>query len=175
MRITLTATVGMPASGKTMWTMKQIKLLPVGMLGRSNRDKLREMLHGKWLGSSAQENMVTLAQNAIVNTYLLAGIPVIADDTNMFGMESVARWQSIANQAGAKLQIADFLNVRVEECQRRNALREGIERVPDHVIPNMWNGFRESMGASPDMSDDAVVKLFRTKVMHSDARLIVMA
>ena len=74
---TLTITRGLPGSGKTTWARQQ------GGAVRVNRDDLRRMLHGGPIGLGWAEVQVTLAQRALIEALLRAGLNVISDDTNL--------------------------------------------------------------------------------------------
>lgn len=128
---TLTITRGLPASGKTTWARTQRGAV------RVNRDDLRRMLHGGWLGSSGAERQVTIVQHASVLALLSAGVNVICDDTNL-RPATVRGLSALAAGAGAEVVIQDFTDVPPDECVRRDALRPPDERVGTGVILDMW-------------------------------------
>ena len=74
---TLTITRGLPGSGKTTWARQR------GGAVRVNRDDLRRMLHGGAIGSGWAEVQVNVAQRALIEALLRAGLDVISDDTNL--------------------------------------------------------------------------------------------
>jgi predicted kinase len=161
----LIATVGAQGSGKTTWTMKEVDKYRIGTVGRVNRDQIRIMSHGGYKGSASQEYQVTLAQNALVETYLRSGLDVIVDDTNMRGLVDIGRWLEVADRFRVDLQVVDFLDIPIEECVRRNDLRL-VGRVPVKAIHKTWSGFRESFPGDPDREDHEVVAEFRASVQN---------
>ena len=126
---TLTITRGLPASGKTTWAKAQPRLV------RVNRDDLRRMMHGGPLGGRAEVD-VTLAQRAAVEALLRGGADVVCDDTNLRS-RVVRELAEVAVRAGAAWQVRDFTDVPVDECVRRDALREGDAHVGEEVIRGM--------------------------------------
>jgi predicted kinase len=126
---TLTITRGLPASGKTTWAKAQPNLV------RVNRDDLRRMLHGGPQGGRAEVD-VTLAQRAAIEALLRDGADVVCDDTNLRS-RVVRELAEVALRAGATWQVRDFTDVPVDECIRRDALREGDAHVGEDVIRGM--------------------------------------
>lgn len=174
--VSLTVTVGTPASGKTHWTMSQIN----SRVWRVNRDQLRIMSHGKWIGVPEAEGQVTLAQDLLVKGYLRAGADVIADDTNMGGPRDIQRWISIATETGASLRVIDFLDVPIETCVIRNRNRSESEKVPSSVIYKMWCKLHDAMfpgWRDEDPHEDReVVEKFRAYVRSCEeiSELVIM-
>jgi predicted kinase len=126
---TLTITRGLPGSGKTTWAKQQPDLT------RVNRDDLRRMLHGGALGGAA-EVQVTTAQRAAIAALLRSGVDVVCDDTNLRS-RVVRELAELALSCGADWHVQDFTDVPVEECIRRDALRDGDARVGEDVIRGM--------------------------------------
>jgi predicted kinase len=117
---------GLPASGKTTlirdWVSRARE-----WRARVNRDDLRDMAHGGWLGTEEQERMITIMQDAIVGALLRAGYEVGVDDT-MLDPQHSARLSDVAGRAGARVLFdLDQSAVPVDECVRRNATRETLE------------------------------------------------
>lgn len=131
----LIATHGLPASGKTGWARRWVAINPGGR-DRVNRDDLRRMLHGGWLGTAEQEAAVTAVQHAGVAGLVRLGRAVVVDDTNLVP-EVMQGWHDLAGSLGVALEIEDFTYVGLEECVRRNSRRVGDERVPESVIRDM--------------------------------------
>jgi predicted kinase len=129
---TLIITRGLPGSGKTTRALQWIAAQP-GRRARVNRDDLRRMLHGRRLGTNAQEAMVTVLQHVGVRAMLERGWDVIADDTNLT-QHAIDQWRNLAGQAGATLTVWDHSGVDVDECVRRDAGRDGDARVGGPVI-----------------------------------------
>ncbi|HET6214735.1 MAG TPA: AAA family ATPase [Micromonosporaceae bacterium] len=131
---TLTITRGLPGSGKTTWARQQ----PAAV--RVNRDDLRRMLHGGWLGTARAERAVTAAQRATIEALLTAGIDVMCDDTNLQS-RVVRELSELAERCGAHAVIRDFTDVPLEECLRRDAARTDGEQVGAEVIQAMWRRY----------------------------------
>lgn len=130
----LTITRGLPASGKTTWARGQAGLV------RVNRDDLRGMMHGGRVDDDAlrgrAEKEVTQAHHAAIDALLLGGADVICDDTNLRA-RVVRELAELAAKHGASFTVRDFTDVPVEECVRRDALREGDGHVGEDAIRSM--------------------------------------
>ncbi|MFD0582180.1 AAA family ATPase [Dactylosporangium darangshiense] len=134
----LTITRGLPGSGKTTWAKQQPRLV------RVNRDDLRRMLHGGLVADpqlrGRAEKEVTAAHHAAVEGLLRAGAHVVCDDTNLRG-RVVREFAELAAKCGAHFAVRDFTDVPVEECIRRDALRDGDGRVGEDVIRSMYQRY----------------------------------
>jgi predicted kinase len=128
---TLTITRGLPGSGKTTWARKQRGAV------RVNRDDLRRMLHGGMIGLGWAEVQVTVAQRALVEALLRAGVNVICDDTNLRS-RYVRELAALGRACGAEVVYRDFTDVPVDECVARDAARQPPERVGEEAIRSMW-------------------------------------
>lgn len=130
----LTITRGLPASGKSTWAREQPGLV------RVNRDDLRGMLHGGRVTDDAlrgrAEKEVTQAHHAAIDALLIGGADVICDDTNLRS-RVVRELAELAAKHGAAFTVRDFTDVPVDECVRRDALREGDEHVGEEAIRSM--------------------------------------
>jgi predicted kinase len=127
---TLTITRGLPGSGKTTWARSQAGAV------RVNRDDLRRMLHGGLVGVGWAEVRVTLAQRALVESFLRAGLDVICDDTNLRA-RYVRDLTELARDCGAEVAVRDFTDVPLDVCIERDAARAEPERVGEDVIRAM--------------------------------------
>lgn len=139
----LIITRGLPGSGKTTWAKDFIAWEPK-FRKRVNRDDLRAMLHGGF--DRELENQVTKVQHGLVADQLRAGNTVVVDDTNL--RLRVARdFHKLAVSAGATFEVNDsFLSVPVEECIRRDALRDPVTRVGAAVINRMHTQYQLAKG-----------------------------
>lgn len=127
---------GLPASGKTtaLCALRDDMLAAGEPVVRVNRDGLRRLYHGRPFYTDETERHVTVGQRAQALALLRAGISVIDDSTNL-PSSAVRGWQEIASQTGAELVIRDeFLEVSVDECVRRDKLREGYDQVGEEFI-----------------------------------------
>lgn len=133
---TLIITRGLPASGKTTWARDWVAGDPDHRV-RLNRDDYRVMLHGRRLGTRAQEDMVTVVQHAAIVAALRGGLDVVVDDTNL-AVDVVARLQQLAIRSGARFEVADqFLVVPTATCISRDRQRPRAQRVGEDVITGM--------------------------------------
>jgi tRNA uridine 5-carbamoylmethylation protein Kti12 len=130
---------GLPGSGKTTWAKKWVAENPQRR-ARVNRDDLRQLMHGGYVDRST-ELQVTFAQGAMIAQLLTASIDVVCDDTNL----TIAATDMLhyrATSAGATWRLQSFLYVSIEECIRRDSLREGSARVGEKVIRDMWASYK---------------------------------
>lgn len=132
---------GLPASGKTTHALAMLEQAPLGTMVRLNRDNLRTMMlpagyrEPQW----DVEETVSLVQHGPITALLSAGVDVVIDDTNL-RTRDVRQFAQHAVRAGAHwFCIDDFLTVDVEECVRRDALRE--RPVGEDVIRSKHNKF----------------------------------
>jgi predicted kinase len=128
---TLTITRGLPGSGKTTWARQQPDTV------RVNRDDLRRMLHGGFIGSGRAEVEVTIAQRAQIEALLASKVNVICDDTNL-SPSVVKSLTSLATRCGAEVVIVDFTDVPLEVCLERDAQRTGDQQVGPEAIRGMY-------------------------------------
>lgn len=115
-----------------------------------NRDDLRTMLHGRWLGTFEQEQQVTAAQQAAITALLISGRDVICDDTNLHPAHLEAL-RSVGITAGAEVEMWDYTDVPLATCIERDAQRDGAARVGEDVIRGMWE--RHLKPVPPEVSE----------------------
>ncbi len=138
---TLTATRGLPASGKTSYAMRRLAEATPGSLVRLNRDDIRWMAHGAVHHRNRTEVQVNAIQQAPVAGLLRSGADVIADDTNLRA-GTLRRLAELATAADARFEVVDFTDVDVEECIARDRDRPDQQRrVGEAVIRDMHQRF----------------------------------
>lgn len=127
-------TVGLPASGKTTYTMEMIK--DYGGVN-VNRDDIRVMVCGGWTGKEEDEKLVTQIQQAAIVSGLKKQQKVIVSDTNL-NRGIVKNLIKIAQNWGASVEFWYF-DTPVEECIRRDKIREelGQRSVGEKVIRDL--------------------------------------
>lgn len=134
--LTIVLLKGLPASGKTFWTINEMKQFP-GKYKRVNKDLLRTMLDGD-IRSPKNESFIQKVREHIVERALYDGMDVILDDTN-FGE---GNWESmcfIAKKIGNVRVFEKYFPISVKEAIARNAGRPNP--VPDHVIEGMYDKY----------------------------------
>lgn len=136
-RPTLIITRGLPACGKSTAAAAWVGHDPQWRV-RINRDDLRRMGHGGYLGSDAQEAIISGIQLNGVRAALAHGTDVVADDTNLPEV-SVRMFAGIAQQMDADFEIWDFRNVPLEVCIARDAARDALDRVGEQVIRDKYD------------------------------------
>lgn len=136
---TLTATRGLPASGKTTYARYRLEQSKPGELVRLNRDDIRAMIHGTGHYIHTTEQQVSTVQHGSVERLLSAGVSVIVDDTNLRA-KHLRTLAEIAWKVGAEFEVEDFTDVPLMECLARNAKRT-VGQVPDEVILKMHQKF----------------------------------
>lgn len=132
----LIMTKGLPASGKTTYAreLKDFK--------RVNKDDLRSMLdNGKW--SKTREQFVLKVRDYIIDTALAHGHNVVVDDTNLAPLHKL-NLHNLAVSNNAEFEIADFTDVPLEECIKRDQKRPNY--VGEKVIRDMHNTFLKKKG-----------------------------
>lgn len=117
---------GLPASGKSTWA-KQWVLEDHTNRIRVNRDDIRNMLGPYWVPS--RESLVTLIEEDCIINALNNKYSVVIDATNFKNNFTSDWWEMYLKHVDAELVIQDFTNVSIEECIRRDELREnGVGR-----------------------------------------------
>lgn len=138
-------TRGLPGSGKSTYADNIVRV--VRNTVKVERDDLRK-LHFKALGklTKEQEELVTKTQEALVRTYIAAGVTVVVSDTNLPD-RSVKRWQKIGHSLDVDVHVEEFRDVPLEVVLKNNAERDkwstsSISKVvPEEVIQNMYDRF----------------------------------
>lgn len=125
---------GLPASSKSTWALEQLKKEPERFV-RVNKDNIRRGLIGETWNAEI-ENLVHSISEKMLSQSLDAGYDVIVDNTHLT-QKSVNLIHKIASNRGNVLVMEKVFPVSYEECCRRNALREGVNRVPDNVMLSM--------------------------------------
>lgn len=128
-------TRGLPGSGKSTWSRKQLS----SKVRRVNRDDIRRMLGKYDEFTPAREDLVTAIEERMVMAILEAGCSVIIDDCNL-DPKYIRAWERIGACFEPNLEfiIQNFTDVPLRECLKRNATRQGDERVANKVIHEMY-------------------------------------
>lgn len=130
--MTVILTTGLPGSGKSTWAkQEQVKTPDSTVL--TSRDDIRKMLGCFPVGTKEQENLVSSIQDAVIVKAVNNGYDVIVHDTNL-NQKSPKRIMRLFD-GDVRFEVADFTDIPVEECLRRDALRD--ESVGPAVIKQM--------------------------------------
>jgi predicted kinase len=120
---TIHLTRGLPASGKTTFARSLVEQSG-GRMRRVNLDELRAMLDfnttGERLGRDHEETVLAIQDQAVLAA-IQGGFDVICDNTFLVSRLPNRLKRVVAGQA--RFELHDFLDVPVEECIRRDALR----------------------------------------------------
>jgi len=133
---TIIICIGIPASGKSTWSLKQLKKYP-GKYKRTNRDSLRAMLDGD-LHNWDNEKFVVKLRNTIIERSLREGFDVIVDDTN-FKSNNWTEICAIAKRVGNVRVMEKNFPIDLKTALKRNDKRE--KRVPPEVIENFYKKY----------------------------------
>lgn len=128
---------GLPASAKSSFARDLMKREPNRWV-RVNRDDLRAMFHNSVFSRDNEEFIVSV-QDQLILKALRDGMDLIVDNTHLVPQTLKKLHRLLASVGDVKVLEKGF-NVSIAEAKRRNALREGIARVPDHVIDGMAKG-----------------------------------
>lgn len=140
--MTLTILKGLPGSGKTTYALQQVAKSG-GRLKRINKDDLRAMIDGgTW--SKERERLIREVRDMLIVRFLSSGYDVIVDDTNFFP-DHERHMRNIAENLKANVEVM-FLDVPVEECIARDALRD--RPVGERVIREMYTMYLKNKEAS---------------------------
>lgn len=142
---TLIVTRGLPCSGKTPAAVAWVRS-DEQWRTRINRNDLREMSHGRRLGTGAQEAIVSGLEENAVRSALANGTSVVVDDTNLAN-SVINRWIKIAEEMDADVEVWDFRDVDPEVCIARDAQRPESERVGEDKIREMYEKHIANSGA----------------------------
>lgn len=101
----------------------------------------------------------------LLNIRMSYGEFTVVDATNSKSVE-LNRYKELADQYRYRIYCIDFTDLPIEECKRRNALRDEYKRVPDYVIDKMYARFTNQKIPSgitmlkPDELDKIYIKKF---------------
>jgi predicted kinase len=132
---TVHLTVGLPASGKTTFA-RQLVAESGNRMRRVSLDDLRRMLDDNdgsvRLGKDHEETVLAV-QDATVLAVINGGFDIVVDNTHLVSRIPNRLKRVVCGRAG--FEVHDFTSVDVEECIRRDKLRERM--VGEDVIRRM--------------------------------------
>lgn len=120
---------GLPGSGKTTYAKELLAKNP--KMIRVNKDDIRKMIRY----TKDMESLVLAVSRSTVNQALNKGFSVVVDDTNFNPIhEKELEW--MATKLGIAFKIVT-MHTSLEECIRRDSLRNEDQRVGEKVIRDM--------------------------------------
>lgn len=140
-------TVGLPASGKTTYTMELIQKNPEYV--NVNRDDIRLAMQGRGRYakfSKWREETVTATATALAKESLAQGKSVIISDTNLDPNKRKV-WSDMAKAYGVGYREVLFTDVPYGVCIQRDARRE--HPVGSKVIMGMYNRYKDIYWNTP--------------------------
>lgn len=129
------ATVGIPASGKSTWSIQKAKYDPNYV--RVNRDDFRFMMKDEPMCDPKIEGIISKLVFASVDAILAKGLSVIVDQTHLKAEYIEALAEHVKYKANFKVQLFD---ISLDKAIERDNLRE--KKVGEHVIRKMWRDYR---------------------------------
>lgn len=145
-------TTGLPGSGKSTWARKHAEQFNGGVV-LTSRDDIRTMLGFPPVGSKDQEELVSKVQDDIIVRAVKEGKGVIVHDTNL-NKKSPTRIKKLFD-GDIEFQVADFTNVDVETCIRRDQFRPN--RVGAEVIKNMARQLNKPWRLTAEFMNDVTL------------------
>lgn len=156
---------GLPGSGKTTYAKE---LANKGWV-RVNKDDLRAMLNNSKFSKDNESYILALRDEIIISS-LVQGKNVVVDDTNLDPKHLIA-FDSIASEFLSDFEIR-FFDVDLQECIRRNALRE--KPVPEKAIYAMYERYlkppQQVIEYDEDKEEAIIVDIDGTLAHISDGR-----
>jgi predicted kinase len=138
-------TIGLPASGKSTWAKEfcDKNSNTDNVVIRVNNDDIRNAIyaeqgHRNW--SPKLETLVRTTKEMRISTRAMARHDVVIDNTHL-SPKTLKEMISFCEGLGYVVELVDFRHVSLEECIRRDSLREGHNQVGEKVIRNMYNQF----------------------------------
>ena len=133
---------GIPGSGKSTWA-KQYLVDRQGFK-RVNMDDLRTMLTN-YKFSKANEKLVKHLARLVVVTLVTMGENVCIDNTSIT-VKHVDDWQELVEGLNPNIRVETReFHTSLDECLLRNTFREGVARIPAHVIVDFHRRWTETL------------------------------
>lgn len=133
---------GLPASVKTTWA-KEWVMRDSEHRVRINQDDIRLMLGKYWV--PAREPIVSTIQQEVILTAMSFNVDIVIDNTNL-NTKVVDAYVKVAEKLKYTVEYEDFFNVSLEECLRRNVIRNASlpkdMQIADTVIVGMYERYK---------------------------------
>lgn len=130
----LILTVGLPASGKSSYARGRVS--KDKKLIRFNNDDMAKMMYEGQQREGKAFGIVINLLKAGVEEALKQGFDVIVDNTNL-NPKTRTSWELVAQNHKAAFELVDFTKVSIDDCIKRDALRQNGEQVTAPVIWTM--------------------------------------
>ncbi len=134
---------GLPASGKSTWAKEWVLEDPEHRV-RINQDDIRLMLGKYWV--PAREPIVGAIQQEAVIAAMNFGVDIVIDNTNL-NKKVVDAYIKVAEKFKYTVEYKDFFNISLEECLRRNGIRNASlskdMQIADTVIIGMYERYKD--------------------------------
>lgn len=147
-RGSLTATVGLPGSGKSTWGEQMRQEYP-DRIRIVNRDEIRAILGTRF--EDGDEPVVARIRDFMIDELLKLGYDVICTDTNL-SPKVRRRLSQLAKTRKAEYIETSFLHVPLSTCLSRNDARweQGDQKVPNSAILRMYEEFVKPLAANQE-------------------------
>jgi len=129
------ATVGIPASGKSTWSIQKIKNDPSFV--RINRDDFRFMMKDAPVCDPKIEGIISKLVLNAVDVCLMKNLSVIVDQTHLKAEYIEALAEHVKYRANFRVQLFD---ISLDKAIERDNARE--KKVGEAVIRKMWKDYR---------------------------------
>lgn len=141
-------TIGLPASGKSTWAKEfcEKNSTEQNVIIRINNDDIRNSIyeslnHRNW--SPMIEEEVRKSREILISSRAECGSDIVIDNTHL-NPKTLNSTKKFCEKHGYVVEIVDFRHIPLEECIRRNSLREGNSKVDENVIRDMYNKFMKT-------------------------------
>jgi predicted kinase len=138
-------TIGLPASGKTTWAKDFVEKNSTDSnnIVRVNNDDIRAAIYadsGNYDWSPKVEREVRVIREDLIKERASVRADIVIDNTHL-NPKTLEQIKSFCKSEGYVIEIVDFRHVSLEECIRRDSLREGPSKVGEKVIRDMYTKF----------------------------------
>ena len=141
-------TIGLPASGKSTWAKDfcEKNSTDENIIVRINNDDIRNAIyeslgHRNW--SPKIEDAVRVNREMLIVARALVKADIVIDNTHL-NPKTLKSTKESCEKLGYVIEIVDFRHVSLEECIRRDSLRDEFAQVGEKVIRNMYNQFMKT-------------------------------
>jgi predicted kinase len=139
---TVVLTCGLPASGKTTWAEDFVKQHPQVRIVCRDDFRRRDPNYRKGVKNNAIEKAAKQWRDDLMRGCVALGEHAIIADTNLNLESRIADVQRLLNGKHYRLMVADFRHVCVEDCLKRDKLRQNsvgsdviIKLFYQHLVP----------------------------------------